>query len=1037
MQRRTEFLDPARKLVDEVADWLLARAEPDAAGARSLAHLMVVVPTAQSGRALRLRLAQRMAARHGCGVLPPRIVLPMQVIAPKDSAALATATPVQLRAAFLKFAAERPRRRTEAGRTVLLEWSTLFRAEYVADVRAHLSFFDQLLDIWRILAGGGLLMSEVARDARAREVFAAALGDEQARWEALGAFETAFFDFLHAQGLRHEAEAIHAAKTAAADLPPEIREVVLPALADPVSVLYDVLLQQRAELKVAVLLHATPAAADRFDAWGRPRVEAWTGARAPRVEGIRDADVVRTGTDTELAQRLAADFPPAASDLALPALGLCDESLYPELAAAFLNAGYELHNPERHALAASSLGRLVDGLAAIHAARDGEIPWETFAAVLRLDDTMTAVLENCPADAEGRRPRRTDVLRGLDVCRNAFLPRALPARADFDLSRLKPFETPCVQAFQTAARAFLAMADRARADAATEADFLRNMLQAIFARRTLGGDAAEFRAAAEKVRELLEQLSDARVGALGLPPQARAGLLRKMLAEATYSLEPDSPQALKTEGWLELAWSAADKVALAGFSEGAVPDAVVGHPFLPDSLRAALDLTTNARRLARDTFLLADLLAARSGAPGSVRAYLAQTNNAGEIRRPSRLLFLVDDGRLAARARALFGDLPPGRPLPGRRQADAWRPRLPSAVAVYGARAACPDGRLTASAVDAWLKCPFTYLLKYGLGMNRVEEKTELEANDFGTVVHLALERYAREQLARTERGLAQLRDADDIARALVAIMAGIRAGFGANPSVNMRLQLDAAEERLKCFARIQARWAEEGWQVAAEPEYGFTTRPFAGEGAADVHVKGSVDRIDWKEGVGYRLIDYKTWDRRAGAAGRILGGGAAQCAHAARLGLPLVDAGGAQSARKRFLSVQLPLYGRCLETVDPRRFHGQIADYCYVLLGATAADAVVLGSAFDQGPFEAVRRRGGKLVLASHLDAALETARRAVRGIRENLFWPPGPTEEWKWEMKDVLFASPEADFPVGTPWRDAQEAKLAARAGGEEVPA
>ena len=38
---------------------------------------------------------------------------------------------------------------------------------------------------------------------------------------------------------------------------------------------------------------------------------------------------------------------------------------------------------------------------------------------------------------------------------------------------------------------------------------------------------------------------------------------------------------------------------------------------------------------------------------------------------------------------------------------------------------------------------------------------------------------------------------------------------------------------------------------------------------------------------------------------------------------------------------------------------------------------------------------------------------------------------------MKDVLFASPEADFPVGTPWRDAQEAKLAARAGGEEVPA
>ena len=53
------FTDPKRKFVDEAADWLAARARTDGAGAKSLAHIMAVVPTAQSGRRLRYALAKR------------------------------------------------------------------------------------------------------------------------------------------------------------------------------------------------------------------------------------------------------------------------------------------------------------------------------------------------------------------------------------------------------------------------------------------------------------------------------------------------------------------------------------------------------------------------------------------------------------------------------------------------------------------------------------------------------------------------------------------------------------------------------------------------------------------------------------------------------------------------------------------------------------------------------------------------------------------------------------------------------------------
>lgn len=1022
MQKTIDYLKPTSRLVDAVVDWLWEHLETDAAGAPSLAHLMVVVPTAQSGRSLRLRLAQRAAAVGLGGVLPPQTVLPMQIIEPADETCR-TATTVQLQAAFLKFVSQRPCRHVEDGRVVLDEWQTLFRPEYITDFKSHLSFFDQLSDIWRILAGGGLLMSDVGSSEAAREVLAAAVGEDQARWMALGAFETAFFEFLHRRGLRHEVEAIHLAKQAARPVSTEITHVILPALADPVSVIYDVLRQQRADLNVTVLLHAERAEADKFDEWGRPLVSAWTGSRAPVLEGVRDEDVVRAGTDAELAKRIAADFPPVEGGFEVPSLGLCDEELYPELTAAFLNVGYELHNPERHQLSASSLGHLAEALVTVYAEREKGIPWEVLAMLMRLDDVMGTLLRTSLLN--GERPHRSEVLKGLDICRNAFLPHRLPKDVAFDGARLKSFERGAFQAFQVVARRLLSMVAEALDSTHSAAGFVRDMLRRIYEGRTLDAHAKEFRSAAERLREALAQVDDKAVGELGLSEGAVTRLLRKTVAEASYSLEPESRTALKTEGWLELAWSTSGKIALAGFNEGAVPDAVVGHAFLPDSLREALGLTTNARRLARDTFLFSDILRARAMQPGSVRAYVSQASNAGDLHRPSRLLFLVAADHLASRAKNLFGDLPPGAPTPARVLVDAWRPRLPEVVEMYGRREAFPNGRLSASVIDTWLKCPFTYLLEYGVGMRRVEEKSELEADDFGTLIHRALEHYALEQLDRTERGLAQLHEEEDIVKALVAIMDRLRATYGANPSVNLRLQLDAAQERLKCFARIQAQWASEGWMVRARPEYEFTVSPFEGEDGCDVPVKGSVDRIDWKEGVGYRLIDYKTWDSRDGAEGRIVKGGGDQVEHARRLKLPMLGADLEERKRRRFLSVQLPLYGRCLEKADPETFRGRIVDYCYVLLGHTPENAVVLGSAFGQGGF-AAKKRGG-IALADHVELALETARVAIRRIRGNFFWPPGPTEEWKWNLKDILLSSPERDFPVGTPWRDEQERRLA----------
>ncbi len=1021
----TERLNPKRKLVDEVADWLCGtgpfegrgRVKRTSEGARTLDHVMVVVPTAQSGRNLRLAIARRFP---GCGVIPPRVVQPMQLVKPADET-LREATSAEVAAAFLKFLEARPRRHEalQSGQKALVldEWTHLFRREAFQDREAAFSLLDQLLDIWRVLCGGGLLMREVLEHEGARAVLETALGDEVARWRELGELETAFFAFLEAQGLRHPAARVHLAKARAAELPGEIEEVVLPALADPVAVLCDVLRQQRETLKISVLLHCGRADAGRFDAWGRPKVDCWTGRGRPRLAGLSEADIVRAANSADLAKKLVADFPPVRSEKALPSLALCDAELFPEIAAAFLNEGYVVHNPESHRLAVSSLGRLVRDLLSVWEPTERGIGWDAFVAILRADDVLSAL------EGAGRIACREDVLTGLDVVQNRYLPRFVTDELAFPPVETRPSERLAVEAFKAAARAVLAWLAEAR-QTGTLVGFVRAFLGRTFGRRFLTGARGEeeFRAAAACVWEALDALSSGVVQALGLAPRDLLALARRQLEAATYALEPATADAVKTEGWLELGWSEGDRLALAGLHEGAVPDSVVGHAFLPNALREALGLTSNAMRLARDAWLLQELVDAH--APHAVRAYVARTTDAGDICRPSRLLFLCEDAQYATRAEHLFGDLGESSVTPPREVAARWRLRLPDAVPL-------PHGHLSASALETYLNAPFVYLLQFGLGMKPFREKRELGFDDFGSLVHKVLEIYANEQFEVSEAGGCQLSDEAAIRARLGAIADGVFAQYGTCLTANLRLQLEAAKGRLEAFAHVQATWAADGWRVGARPERKFLARPFDD---LAVEVKGCVDRIDCRIGADgakeYRIIDYKTWDDAGKAAAHVRTCVPEQIAFADRLKLPTTPPD-AKGVRTRLLAVQLPLYGRCLEVSDPATFRGRIVDYCYLVLGADAENVKPYGSAL---PFGGVRPSGASVKLLELRELALETARTAMRRILANVFWPPRATADGPLhDFDDLVLISPERDQGEGaerSAWLKAQEAKLEALA-------
>jgi inactivated superfamily I helicase len=143
-----------------------------------------------------------------------------------------------------------------------------------------------------------------------------------------------------------------------------------------------------------------------------------------------------------------------------------------------------------------------------------------------------------------------------------------------------------------------------------------------------------------------------------------------VLAQIAGLRVPEDPRAGQVEmlGWLDLHHDPAPILILAGFNDGAIPQAVSADAFLPDSLREHLGILSNGRRYARDLYLLEAIRHSRERV-----TFIAGRQAAdGEPLTPSRLLLAGEQHLLPARvlrlcdpAHALRRNLPYGAPPSG------------------------------------------------------------------------------------------------------------------------------------------------------------------------------------------------------------------------------------------------------------------------------------------------------------------------------------------------------------------------------------
>ena len=894
-------LESGRKPAEAVVDWLAAAVRADPSGAKSLSHVLVVVPTAQSGR----RLRQKLAARFGA-VVPPTVVEPQHLV----------------------LGADRP---DVAGRTDEL----VAFLEALGD-KGTLEVAAQFSDIRGILGGNALSFADVAAQ------IGGILTDETAdfeivRWQEFAELEARYLAALAKSG---KTDRIAAMKAALED-PPQfegIERVVLACLLDPLPAMHRALarLQARDHLSVTELAIADSPivnfqstidnrAIDQLAIGNRPIGQSAIEQSNHRTiepsnhRTIEPFPIFPCATSASEAEKVAAIFAAVGPDEALPALCVADAEEYPEIQGAMQAQGLKVHDPSRILLVTSSLGHLVEQIAALVRTRS----YNVFSAFIRSGDVRRWLSRELKLDAH----EYVTALTVLDNAQAKLLPETIDDILPKVSGKLRAiFET---------------------VDVALRKKGVRQILQAVFREHILDErdpDAREFAAAAETVNGLIDECF-----AAGRPPKLAMELFALRLKEAAYSLEPDEGEVILTDGWLELPFLDADELVITGFNEGRVPESVVGHAFLPDRLRRGLGLIDNEARTARDRRILQMAVACRE--PGAVKVFFRAIDAAGDVLKPSRLLFDgVDDAELIRRVRTFYGvragtdeakpaDLPSG-----------WKLRLdipPAETAL---------GYTSPSSLDLYLHCPFTYCLKKTFGEKMDDRAEELDPSEFGNLVHDALERW----------GAGALKDSEDpaaIAAELATQVDGILGKrFGTSVPAIVALQAESAKRRLAAFAAIQAERHAQGWRtVAAERKlkvvYGRTT------------VKGRCDRIDYRAETGeWCVVDYKTFDKPDRAVAF-------------------------DEKKGEWKSLQLPLYCAMLDA-DPEFPEARLdrISSCYCILGKTAETTLF------SPPMN-----------GAYVPEAEKKVREIIARIEAGVFWPPSPNRDWQWDYADWIFNTPE----------------------------
>ena len=777
------FLGWDKSLLESVKDWLLE-------DKTRLAETLVVVPTSNSGRRLRLALSA-----EGGGVVAPHVVMPSRLIEVDGAASRTQQLWAWVRAIqsidVEGFPHLLPNHSTEALRSF----------------RAAMGLARQMISLRESLADADKGFQEGLE-----------CSPEKGRWLELCKLEALMLDVLKGWKLRDPVRA-RRDRANAPVLPLGVTRIVVAGVPDPSLLALKAMKSHLAKgVRVSVLVHAPAKQADMFDVWGVPSVPAWSEKTISFPDWEQRMHVVDSAT--EAAKQVVGLFAENETGSDDAALALCDASFGPVLERVLGDAGWPLFDPDGKPVVDSGIVRLLKCCA------------ELFRDVPLFDAARELV--RIPG-AEVFLPKgfsRKWAARLMDALNHEHLPETL------DDARYLARDDE-----QQVIDSIISTLDAAKSGDVSTA--VKSWLSACL-RDADKNFARQVEPALAEVMDAVEQVKSS---GGSVTAQETIEMLAVSAGGVQISTETGS-EVLDMEGWLEISYDPASHLVLAGMHEGCVPDGAVDDVFVPDSLKTDLGMRDATGRCARDAFLLYSALQCRE-AGGRVDAVVARFNDAGEAKKPSRLLMRCQTGELPRVVRHLFADSAASESMAGAWTRD-WTLTLPEVDNKYQCS---PPQSLSPSAIKDYMDCPLRFFLKRVAKMDAFEsEKREMDALDFGNLCHHVLDVFGGDSSIRDSVDAKDI--GDYLAEALDQRVAEL---YGKRINLPLVVQVESARERLGAFAIEQAAKRASGWRIM-ETEF-----QVGGENGVPWEFGGHpirmiVDRIDYnEESQQWSVWDYKT----------------------------------------------------------------------------------------------------------------------------------------------------------------------------------
>lgn len=774
-----------------------------------------------------------------------------------------------------------------------------------------------------------------SRDGHDFAAVAAVVETNPDRWNNLHRLELAYLNVLNRLGQRdHNQVRTELAK--GDGMPEGVTDVWLVGLLEPQPLLLEALERRKDRLNIHIIVGADAADADLFDEWGRPIPERWANRQIPWPNF---AESVHLATDpTHATERMSELLGHTKPEHGTFAVAPCERETYPELIADKLRSlGSEAVNP---------LGELHSGHVVHHRVRAllDVLDTPTFATLRRtlLHPALAAKLTggrvtfhalNALLDALSQLKPPQDLARTLDFVLNLAEPPESDRRGRYQWKQVVALREP-LQGILKQIEALSALTPRELA-----ASLLSLSIDAPKSGEPL---ALEFsKTVADAIEETVRSLCAHQHG-VDLSATEWVRLALTLAGEQRFR-QSLAAQPVNLPGWMEAPWDPVPHLVVFGLTDDLIPRASHAHPFLPAKLRAKLGLTTQEHHFANAAYTLERLRRSREGIDGDrthgrFDIIVPRFDANGDGLRPSRLLFQCVDDELSDRVRHLFEQELETAPEPYWQIPD----KLRFDPAARAEQVTSFRQRISATAFKDYLADPANFWLKHGLGMRETShDDLELDRAGFGTLLHAALEQFGRDESMRA------VADPERIAQKLSECLdTHFANSFSADPEPGLVFQRETARERLKAFAKLQARLVAEGWRTV-EVE-GSLPKVIA----HGVEVGGRFDRLDYHAATDtWRVYDYKSFDEIKDPAkvhATKLKSNSRQNPDFQYVRTETLKSGKSKEYTYRWDDLQLAVYYRNLSEKDGR-VHGHRLEVGYIILPSADEAQAVIWEDFDE----------------------------------------------------------------------------------------